>query len=184
VESACTSKDKGLYVVSDQTQNSDQNKFAKKKSCTGDITCQFCACDESSNHLFFRCFYAQQVWRWMGACQTQYQNWSSIGDVIQFTYSLPKINRLALLIVVCVVIWSIWKHRNDLCFNNSRIYTARNIILQILSLISYWTGTLQGELREAVQEWLPQELDAIPLQVMDHADIQMLDWVTGAADEE
>lgn len=90
---------------------------------------------------------------------------------------------MAFLIVVSAVIWSIWKHRNDLCFNNVREYTARNLILQILSLISYWSGTLKEDIQEAVQEWVPQNLDEIPLQVVEPADDLMVEWVTGDTNE-
>lgn len=69
-------------------------------------------------------------------------------------------------------------------FNNTRVYTARNIILHILSLISYWTGAIKVEIQYAVQKWFPQNLDEISLQVVDPADNLMLDWVTGADDEE
>ena len=85
--------------------------------------------------------------------------------------------------VVCAVVWSIWKHRNDLCFNSTVIYTSRNLILQIVSLVSYWTGTVKQEVREATQQWLPQDIDVIPLQVLDPDDVLMLDWVTGEDDE-
>lgn len=149
------------------------------------MTCQFCDLEETSNHLFFsRCFYAQQIWQWMGDCFHYYQNWRSIADVIHFVMSLPKMKRTALLIVACAVIWSIWKHRNDLCFNNNRIYSARSVILQILSLVSYWTGTAKEELQVAIQEWVPLELDEIPLQVLVPSDVQMVDWVTADGNED
>ena len=159
-------------------------KNLQNKGWLGDITCEFCSYAESSNHLFFRCFYAKQVWMWMGQCHNRYHHWSSIEDVIQFACTLSRVDRIAFLIVVCAVIWSIWKHRNDLCFNNVRIYTARSLILQILSLITYWSGTIQGDIKQAIGTWTPGDLDVIPLQVVDPDDALMLEWVIGDEDEE
>lgn len=85
--------------------------------------------------------------------------------------------------MVCAVIWSLWKHRNDLCFNNTRVYTAKNLILQTLSLVSYWTGNAKEEIKATVQDWISQNIDAIPLQVVDPDDMLMLEWVTNTEDK-
>ena len=113
----------------------------------------------------------------MGRCCFHYRDWRSIDGVVQFALTLNKLTRTAFLIVICAVVWSIWKHRNDLCFNNYRIYTAHNVILQIVSLVSYWTGTAAEVLQVAVQEWMPLDVDVIPLQVLPPDDVQMVDWV-------
>lgn len=68
----------------------------------------------------------------------------------------------------CALCWTIWKLRNEYCFQHGPKKTFRTIILLIISLITYWTGIVKRQLRELVQaDWLPQELDAIPLQVWD-----------------
>ena len=103
--------------------------------------------------------------------------------MVHFALTLNKLTRTAFLIVICAVVWSIWKHRNDLCFNNYRIYTTRNVILQIVSLVSYWTGAAAEVLQGAVQEWLPLDVDAIPLQVLPPDDVQMVDWVVADAED-
>lgn len=51
-----------------------------------------------------------------------------------------------------------------------------------MSLISYWTGEVNQDVKEAAQLWIPQELDVIPLQILDSEDVLLLNWVTGEID--
>lgn len=101
-----------------------------------------------------------------------------MNDVIQFSFTLPKIKKTAFLIVVSAPIWCISKHRNDVCFNYSIIHSCRNTVLTIVSVISYWTGPFSEKIKESTKEWIPDERDAIPLQVASPEDEQLLEWVT------
>lgn len=58
------------------------------------------------------------------------------------------------------------------------MHSARNIILTIVSLVAYWTGALSTEIQEQTAAWMPQDFEAIPLQVVSPEDQLMLDWVT------
>lgn len=113
----------------------------------GDITCQICTHPEDADHLFFHCYFAKHVWFHLGKCQDIMSQWSSFSDVVQFAYSLPKPARIAFLIVVSAAIWCIWRHRNDLYFNDSHIQSGRQVILTIISLVDYWTGTLSEDIK-------------------------------------
>ena len=53
------------------------------------------------------------------------------------------------------------------CFNTVPHSTVKNIILDIINLVMYWTGTIKEEEEQHRQEWLPTELDSIPLQEWD-----------------
>lgn len=48
----------------------------------------------------------------------------------------------------------------------------------IISLVSYWTGSGSAEIQELGKDWLPADLDEIPLQIVSLEDQLMLDWVT------
>ena len=41
---------------------------------------------------------------------------------------------------------------------------------------------MKEELQAAVNEWLPQDLDEVPLQVMRPAEIQMITWLSSDSD--
>ena len=114
----------------------------------------------------------------MGECQTHMGHWNCMDDVIQFALSLPKTNRTALLLVVSAIIWTIWNQRNHLCFRNSVVHSCRNVILNIVSLVAYWTGRMTEEIQVAVNAWMPQDLDEVPLQVVHPAADQMVEWVS------
>lgn len=80
-------------------------------------------------------------------------------DVIQFALTLPKHKRHAFLIVISAVTWGIWKHQNDLCFNNS--------------LIVYWTGKAPMQVKVETNNWMPRDIDEILVQVI-HPAVQQL----------
>ena len=50
--------------------------------------------------------------------------------------------------------------------------------------MSYWSGTIKEDIQDALKTWTPQDLDEIPIQVVDLTDDLMLDWVTGDSNEE
>ena len=150
----------------------------QERGWDGDVTCQFCASAEDVNHLFFHCYFANHIWFHMGLCQDISQSWQSLDDVVSFALTLSKIRKTAFLIVVSAVLWCIWRQRNDLCFNNSIHHSGRLVILQIVSIVSYWTGQFSEEMRHAVQEWMPPDLDAVPLQVAPPEMEQMIGWLS------
>lgn len=86
---------------------------------------------------------------------------------MSFAYSLPHTQQNSFLTVFSALSWTIWKIRNDICFNNASLPTGRNTIILIISLVLYWTGNEVGQIDEAVQTWLPQSLENIPLRTFD-----------------
>lgn len=148
----------------------------------GDLRCQFCPLEESSDHLFFQCFFARAIWFYMGDCQHFRHHWTTLQDVIVFSHTLPKISRNAFLIVVCAVIWSVWKQRNDLCFSNSIVHSCRKTIMHIISLVVSWTGTLGEDMQAAVNAWLPQDMDVVPIHIVQRDDDRMLSWISSDSD--
>lgn len=151
------------------------------KGWQGDSSCQFCPMNEDSNHLFFQCYFARAIWFSMGHCQEFSHTWSCIDDVLQFAYSLPKIARSAFLIVVSAVIWCIWKRRNDICFNNSLTHPCRSTVMTIVSLIISWTGTQNENIQTAANEWMPQDMDEVPIQIIPMEEDRMVEMLSADA---
>ena len=110
----------------------------------------------------------------MGACQEYFTNWTSCSDIVHFACQLPTTQRSAFLLMFSALCWTIWKHRNEVCFKSGTLKTPRNIILLIISLIHYWTGRVKHQVKEATSEWMPETLEIIPLRIWDPADTQLV----------
>lgn len=129
----------------------------------GDPACLFCGQPETRDHLFVTCPITQTIWFWMGNSQLHFHNWSSCDHVVHFAHTLPKIDKISFLVVYSALCWTLWKYQNDLCFNQINPKTSRNLILLIISLVTYWTGNASKRVKEGTALWLPQYLDEIPL---------------------
>lgn len=69
------------------------------------------------------------------------------------------------MLIVIAICWRIWKHINDICFNAVTLKNPRQIILLILSLISYWLGRVSPQIQEETTLWLPTNTNEIPICV-------------------
>lgn len=148
------------------------------KGWQGSPLCLFCHHQESVNHIFITCPVAKQVWFWMGKSQHYFIQWNTMEDIIEFSFTLPKTEQQAFLMVFSAICWTIWKHKNELCFTNTQPKSGRNIIFLIISLLQYWLGNkkIKVQTKEQAQEWMPDEdaLEAIPLRVWLPGDDQMM----------
>ena len=79
--------------------------------------------------------------------------------IIIFAVTLPKHEKTAFLMVLSALCWTIWKHRDELCFQNAHLKTGQNIIFLIISLLKYWLGAkkTKQQIREGAQVWMPTE---------------------------
>ena len=59
-----------------------------------------------------------------------------------------------------------WNLRNNICFNHIAPSTVKSIVLTVIKLVDYWTGTLPEAEVQHKQEWLPskEDMDQMPLQ--------------------
>lgn len=129
----------------------------------GPLNCQFCSYDETIDHLFLNCTLAQRVWFWLGKSQDYMQQWHTLDDILTFALSMTTIQRQGFLLVVSAVCWTLWKHRNERCFDHCHVKTARSIIFLIKSLLCYWAGNTSEVVQMEVGAWLPILEDATPL---------------------
>ena len=136
--------------------------------------CRFCNELEFVDHLFLHCTLARHVWFWLGNCQDHFCDWNSCKDVMIFALQLAPRQRVGFLLVFSAMCWTIWKHRNKICFQLYNIKSNKSLILLIVSLVEYWTGNTKQQVKEAVVEWMPAALDIIPLRTWDLSDSQMV----------
>jgi zinc-binding in reverse transcriptase len=125
--------------------------------------CTMCSSQESMAHLFVTCRIAQQVWFWLGYCQSYFTHWHSFRDVLDFTHSLSLHLRNSFLIVLSAVCWFLCKCHNEIIFRNSNAPTIRSLKCLISSLVNYWPGGFGVALLHKIKTWLPESLDLIPL---------------------
>jgi hypothetical protein len=147
-----------------------------KRGWQGDLACQFCHKNETITHLFLKCSVAKQIWFWMGRCQDYFYHWKTCLNIFDFAGSLDKDNRIALLVVFSVLVWTLWKHRNALIFQDTPLKPIRSLILLIISLVEYWAGHMDKRIKTAAANWLPTDIHAIPLRVWDPTEHQEVSY--------
>jgi hypothetical protein len=118
-----------LWLLSNY-KNLTRDNLAKRKQ-VHDKTCLFCGELESTFHLFFDCVVVRQMW-----CRIS----SVVGRVIETSFESIGIcwlsnNRfLNVNIISSAALWSFWKLRNDLCFQNKMWRNMEGLLLRVVSL--------------------------------------------------
>lgn len=59
------------------------------------------------------------------------------------------------------ICWTIWKHRNEMCFQNATLKSGRQLILLIVSLLEYWLGSQQTKKKTKEDQRSSPRLDAM-----------------------
>jgi hypothetical protein len=98
-----------VYLMSIDRLSTQANLF--HKNCTPASTCATCASEETSRHLFFDCPRAAAVWAAIGVD-------IPAGDVKIWCLHTPvHVSAPAWHASLAVLLWHIWKARNDVVFN-------------------------------------------------------------------
>lgn len=95
---------------------------------------------------------------------------------MKFAQSLKGEHQIAFLIMLNALVWTLWKIRNEICFQQKQKKSFKTVILLIISLITYWLGNVKRQSKYLVPLWMPFDLDEIPLQVWypTEEDLQMM----------
>jgi hypothetical protein len=109
----------------------------QQRGWPNDYFCQLCTRNmETSAHLFMECGVTKSIWKrvadWIGAPNLAPENWlqtESLQDwILHMTDGLQQSSREALKSLIILVIWEIWRERNNRIFRQ-----VRRSIHQILS---------------------------------------------------
>ncbi|MFS7939902.1 putative reverse transcriptase zinc-binding domain-containing protein [Helianthus anomalus] len=120
------------------------------------ILCVFCGeADETSEHLFVSCSFAQSVWQLI----TQWCKVSSIYAfgfrdllVLHWYSRIPKKKMKAFHAIILKAIWCIWRMRNDMVFNRKPPSLA-NVIGSIKVLSLLWVKNMVKERSITSSQW-------------------------------
>lgn len=158
----------------------------RQRGWEGDTTCPFCTQEETVKHLFLQCPVAKQLWFWLGCNQLYYTNWNTFQEVLEFALSLPKHSQTAFLIIFSAVCWTLWKHRNEICFQQYPPKQPKSILYLIISLLLYWSGGKKTKpaVQEEAHKWIPDEdiLDAVPLRMILPGDEESISYYPDDSD--
>ena len=124
-----------------------RDNLAKRRELN-DPTCLFCNDKESFTHLFFQCYVASNVWKYISG-------WLNKGVGVDFesVASLWIANKKYMVcnIVTSTVIWVIWKLRNSLCFQGVPWSGMKKVFVMVGRLLRNWLPMFKLELQEKVE---------------------------------
>jgi hypothetical protein len=110
----------------------------------GDTSCVFCGEEtETVTHLFLYCKFISQVWErvfaWLGL---DFSLPHSINSLLHFVMSTTgrKQVRKGLISICCAVLWTIWRHRNNIIFDNGGV-NGRGLLDDVMiTSWKWWIG--------------------------------------------
>lgn len=78
---------------------------------------------ESSNHIFFQCSLAKEIWSWFSSIIQQSVDLSSFDSILLICNSSWSPQILDVISVAIVnIIWAIWFCRNKIKFDSNRVF--------------------------------------------------------------
>ena len=102
-----------LWLVSNNKLLTRDN--LQKRQTVDNASCLFCSDPENVDHLFFGCVVAIELWRVIFDISNKHLG-MSIDDMLEW-WSDNK-NHPADCLLHSAVLWTLWKYRNDICFNH------------------------------------------------------------------
>jgi hypothetical protein len=115
-----------------------------KKSCAPSSTCAACPVVETGRHLFFDCMLSSSIWAALGV---------TIPAGSFSIWKLPRPPAAAANVWQAgsvVLLWHIWKARNDLVFNNNNTSTPQVVLRRAADDLLVWRWRFAIGDREAV----------------------------------
>jgi len=149
-KSHCQPKHKVFCWLLVKDRLSARNILRRKHMNLESYNCEICSqrVEETVEHLFWDCAFARQCWAFINV-QT-IQGGSSIQNVAAARIQLQS---QFFMTTTIVLLWTIWKVRNKLIFNNNQIglQECKAMFLQELGLISL---RIKKSLTESFQQWI------------------------------
>lgn len=99
------------------------------------LECLFCAEEESTIHLFFDCCVAKQVWNDLN----EISGWPTVKFFLDMASCwLSNKKFLVRNMIYAAVLWSLWKLRNNLCFQNVSWNSSKQVWQMVTSMVVGW----------------------------------------------
>lgn len=148
-----------------------RDNLAKRRKIE-DESCLFCSEKETCQHLFFDCVVAKQCWHMFSVLLGSIVGFD-IANIGKFWLSNKKY--VLLNMVTSAVLWSIWKLRNEICFQRSGWKSMEVLLFKIVGLLQNWIvlcpadkkellNNLLKEIRASAKRilWLPDVVKDVP----------------------
>jgi hypothetical protein len=121
-----------------------RDNLAKRKKVE-DESCLFCSEKETCQHLFFDCAIASHCWSLFSEILSipMGNNIFNVGK-----YWLSSKRYVVVNMVTSAVIWSIWKLRNELCFQKIGWKDMEVLLFKILGILKSWVVLCPGDKKE------------------------------------
>ena len=108
----------------------------KKRKWGGDAGCKLCGELETADHLLFSCPIAVFVWVFLKEALSLERAFSSRAELLNLVLVKKKgLDRTNLLFVCAGAMWTLWKTRNDLVFNDKLISSPMVLMYKLVALL-------------------------------------------------
>ena len=135
----------------------------QKRQTVDDATCLFCSDPKSIEHLFFGCVVAIELWRVIFDISNK-NTGMSVDDMLAWWFNNK--NHPADCLLHSAVLWTLWKYRNDICFNHVPWLGMLVLWRKTAYTLGSWMVRCSGPVKERVMclvRNLEQEARAPPL---------------------
>ena len=110
-----------------------------KRGWTGNEQCHFCSQQETVEHLLFRCCLSKMVWQVVMLALELVRPPDGMEDLVgAWADSFPPIHRKLALSGGAAVCWTIWKTRNDACFNKKNPDDPAALVYRLCNILNLW----------------------------------------------
>ena len=136
----------------------------QKRRDVRDPTCLFCAESETISHLFFNCCVAVNVWRIISD-MLSVELGCNYESVARFWIANKK--HLITNVISSVVLWSLWKLRNELCFQGMVWIGMKMVLIRITRMLGGWLSLYKKEVGELIEGLIVnlEELSRCPARI-------------------
>jgi hypothetical protein len=126
-----------------------RDNLAKRRHLD-DKSCLFCNEPETNAHLFFGCCVAQVMWGVIAELFTlpRVKDFESFGKMW-----LRGKNFKAYNVLYTAVVWSLWKTRNNLCFQGMAWTKVEAVMSRCAGMIRSWAMLSKSEDAERLDGW-------------------------------
>ena len=118
------------------------------------LECVYCNEKETTDHLFFKCIVAQNMWKF-------FNNFFHVGighDLVSVASLWLNCKNSALNTVSSAILWCLWNDRNAMIFDNKNWLSLYQVWRSVLRTIRYWL-VLSQESSKGVIESFAQKLE-------------------------